>query len=225
MAGLGQKKNVLLADLDGTLVDSAPDLAAAANKLLVELGSEALPLERIRGMIGDGMPALVERALTAREIAFGPEFLPGAVARMKAFYAQDIAVETRPYPGVRRALEALRAAGWRLAVCTNKPEKLSHALLQALQLDGLFAAVAGGDSYAERKPAAGHPLRLLEALGAPPEQAVLLGDGPNDILAARAAGIDEIWFSGGYGGGAAEARAPRRRIDGFAELAPLLERL
>lgn len=225
MAGLGQKKNVLLADLDGTLVDSAPDLAAAANKLLVELGSEALPLERIRGMIGDGIPILGERALRARGIAYGPEFLPAAVEKMRRYYAAGIAVETRPYPGVRAALEALRGAGWRLAVCSNKPEGLSRALLEALQLDGFFEEVAGGDSFPSKKPDPAHPLALLETLGAKPEQAVLLGDGRNDLLAARAAGIAEVWFSGGYGGTAAEDLTPRRRIDAFSELPGLLESL
>lgn len=225
MAGLGQKKRVLLIDLDGTLVDSAPDLAAAVNKLLVELGSEALPLDAVHGMIGDGIPKLVERALEARGIVYGPEFLPKAVARYREFYAAGLAVETRPYPGAREALETLTAAGWTLGICTNKPEAPSHALLAALQLDGYFAAVAGGDSFAEKKPAAAHPLGLLKALGATPEEAALLGDGHNDILAARNAGIAEIWFSGGYGGEKAEALAPAHRIDSFAELPALLESL
>ena len=202
-------------------MDSAPDLAAAVNKLLVELGSEPLPLDRVRGMIGDGMASLVERALTARQVTFGPAFLPKAFERAKTLYAEGIAVETRPYPGVREALEGLTRNGCRLAVCTNKPEKLSRALLEALQLERYFAAVAGGDSFAEKKPAAGHPLGLLQALGAAPREAALLGDGHNDILAARAAGIAEIWFSGGYGGERAEALAPARRIDSFAELAGL----
>lgn len=225
MAGKGQKKSVLLADLDGTLVDSAPDLAAAVNRLLVELDYEALALEEVRGMIGDGMRALVARALAARGVAHGPAFLPGAVERVMGFYGAAIAVESRPYPGVRKTLEALVADGWRLAVCSNKPERFCRALLEALQLDGFFAAIGGGDSFPAKKPDPGHPLGLLKALAADPAAAVLLGDGPNDILAARAAGIEEIWFSGGYGGAAAEALAPRRRIDAFADLPALLERV
>lgn len=225
MAGKGQKKSVLLADLDGTLLDSAPDLAAAVNKLLVELGYEALSAESIRGMIGGGLPKLGERALAARGVTYGPEFLPGAIDKLRAYYAAGLAVETRPYPGVREALTRLRDAGWRLAVCTNKPEALSRALLEELQLDGFFQAVGGGDSFAGKKPDPAHPLALLDALGATPADAVLLGDGAPDILAARAAGIEEIWFSGGYGGAAAEALAPRRRIDDFSELEALLRTL
>ena len=225
MAGKGQKKSVLLIDLDGTLVDSAPDLAAAVNRLLVELGYDALPLEEVRGMIGGGLPTLGERALAARGVAYGPEFLPGAIDKLRRFYAAGIAVETRPYPGVREALTELRADGWRLAVCTNKPEALSRKLLDALQLDGYFQAVGGGDSFAAKKPDPAHPLALLKLLRAEPGEAVLLGDGAPDIEAARAAGIEEVWFSGGYGGAAAEALAPRRRIDVFPDLIPLLKTL
>ncbi len=225
MAGLGQKKNVLLIDLDGTLVDSAPDLAAAVNRLLRELGQEALPLERILEMIGDGIPALVERALTASGIAYGPAFLPKAVDKMRGYYAADIAVETRPYPGARDALEALKAEGWRLGLCTNKPEAMSQALLSALGLDDLFDALAGGDSFPRKKPDPAHPLGLLKMLRAAPQQAALLGDGQNDILAARAAGLTEIWFSSGYGGAQAEALGPRHAIGAFDELPGVLRGL
>lgn len=225
MAGKGQKKSVLLIDLDGTLVDSAPYLAAAVNKLLVELGYEALPLEDVRGMIGGGLPKLGERALAARGVTYGPAFLPRAIDKLRGYYAAAIAVETRPYPGARETLTALRETGWRLAVCTNKPEALSRQLLEALQLDSLFEEVAGGDSFAVKKPDPGHPLGLLRSLGAAPANAALLGDGAADIEAARAAGIAEIWFSGGYGGAAAEALGPVRRIDDFSELGPLLREL
>lgn len=225
MAGKGQKKSLLLVDLDGTLVDSAPDLAAAANKLLVELGHEPLPLAEVRAMIGGGLPLLGERALKARGIAYGPEFLPAATTKLRAYYGAAIAVETRPYPGVRETLGSLRAAGWRLAVCTNKPEELSRQLLAELQLDDYFEAVAGGDSFPAKKPDPAHPLGLLDLLGGKPGEAVLLGDGTADLLAARAAGIEEIWFSGGYGGAEAEALSPRRKIDGFSELLSLLETL
>ena len=208
MASKGQKKSLLLVDLDGTLVDSAPDLAAAANKLLVELGLEPLPLAEVRAMIDGCIRVLGERLLKERGVDYGPEFLPAAVAKLRAYYSAAIAVETRPYPGVRETLESLRKDGWRLAVCTNKPEGLSRQLLEELQLDGHFEAVAGGDSFPAKKPDPAHPLGLLELLGGAPAESVLLGDGTADILAARAAGIEEIWFSGGYGGAGGEGAGP-----------------
>lgn len=202
----------LILDLDGTLVDSAPDLRMALNQVLATRGLAAFPLPEVTGMIGDGVAALVDRALAAR--GHPPD--PAAVAAMREEYGRHYADLTRPYPGVEAGLRDLAEAEWRLVVCTNKPEAPARALLGALGLEAYFDAVAGGDG--PRKP---DPAHTLAALGnGDPRHAVVLGDHHNDIRAAVAAGIPAIFAAWGYGtpamadGAAAMAHA-------FAEVAGL----
>jgi phosphoglycolate phosphatase len=185
----------LLLDLDGTLVDSAPDLLRSANRLMAARGLAPFTLREVLAMIGDGVPALVTRALAARGLPFDP----AAVAAFSADYAAHVADSTQPYPGVVAGLHAMRAAGWRLAVCTNKPAALARRLLDALGLLDLFAAVGGGDSFAVRKPDPGHLLATLAAAGGDKRAAVAVGDHHNDVAAAAGAGIPCIFALWGYG--------------------------
>ena len=185
----------LLLDLDGTLVDSAPDLLASANRLMQARGLPPFGLADILGMIGDGVPALVSRLLAARRLP--PD--PAALASFSADYAGHVADATRPYPGVAAGLQGLRAAGWRLAVCTNKPEALARKLLGALDLLDCFAAVGGGDSFPVRKPDPGHLLATLAAAGGDRAAAVAVGDHHNDVAAATGAGIPCLFALWGYG--------------------------
>jgi phosphoglycolate phosphatase len=209
-----------LFDLDGTLVDSAPDLHAALDRLMAARGLPGFTRPEVTAMIGDGVRALVERALAARGLP--PE--EDAIAAFTADYTAHVADATRPFPGIPEALAALAADGWRFAVCTNKPAKAAEQLLAALGLGGRFAALGGGDSFPVRKPDPRHLLATLAAAGGTPERAAMVGDHRNDLRAAAGAGLPCIFAGWGYGapgmevGAAAIAARP-------AELPALLDRL
>ncbi len=185
----------LLLDLDGTLVHSVPDLAAAMNRLMAARGLAPFADDEIAGMVGDGVAKLVERACAARGRGSDAE----TVAAFSADYTQHAADRTRPYPGVVEALRALSAEGWHLAVCTNKPEAAARTLLAALGLAECFAAIGGGDSFPVRKPDPRHLLATLRAAGGDPSRAVMAGDHANDVAAARGAGVPCIFAAWGYG--------------------------
>lgn len=210
----------LLLDLDGTLVDTVPDLAAALNRALHTRGLPALSRRQVSSMVGDGVAVLVARALDVH----GRPPDAALVAEFAADYEANVAVESTLYPGVSQALEQLAGEGWRLAVCTNKPERAARALLQELGLLPLMCAVGGGDSFAVRKPDPGH-LRatLLQAMGTPAE-AVLLGDHRNDVMAATGAGIACIFAGWGYGS-AEMADGSRAVANDILEAARIANRL
>lgn len=206
----------LLFDLDGTLVDSVPDLAAAVNKLLAELGRPALSDTRIATMVGDGAAKLVERVLAASDAGGVPQH--AALDRFLAFYEAEPTRLTRPYPGVPAVLAELAAAGWRLAVCTNKPERATRAVLAGLALDRFFGVVLGGDSLPARKPDPMPLLMALERLGGVPADAAMVGDHRNDVVAARAARVPAIFARYGYGAATLGQEAPDAVIDSFTAL-------
>lgn len=185
----------LLFDLDGTLVDSLPDLTQALNAVLGEAGLPAASLELSRRYVGDGARLMLERGFAAHGAAV-PEW---GLERFLASYEQHLAAATLPYPGTVETLVRLAEAGWRLAVCTNKTERHSRMVLRGLGLLPLFAAVAGGDTWPERKPDGRHLTRTLERMGAPRAGAVMVGDSVNDVLAARDAGLPVIVVGFGYG--------------------------
>ena len=170
----------LLLDLDGTLVDSVPDLAAALNRLMAARGLAAFSRAEVTAMVGDGAAVLLARAFAARRTAQDD----GALDAFLIDYTANTAVETRPFPGVIAGLDGLAAAGWRLAVCTNKPEAAARALLAALGMDHYFSAVGGGDTFPVRKPDPAHLIATLRAAGGDPGRAVMSGDHHNDVAAA-----------------------------------------
>ena len=186
---------IALFDLDGTLLDSAPDLHSALDRLMARHDRPGFSREEVWRMIGDGVTVLVQRACAARNLAFSPEL----VADFMADYEAHAADETRPFPGIPEVLAALRAEGWQLAVCTNKPEKAARIILDGLGLSPLLDGIGGGDSFPVRKPHPGHPLGLLARMGGEASQAVLIGDHQNDTRAAKAAGIAAIFAAWGYG--------------------------
>ena len=182
-------------DLDGTLVDSAPDLHAALDRLMAMKRLPGFARAEVVAMIGDGVRVLLERAYAARGIALDEADLQ----HFMTDYEANAAVLTRPFDGIPELLGGLRNAGWRLAVCTNKPEGAARVLLSGLGLDGHFSALGGGDSFPMRKPDPGHLRATLAAAGAVPEDAVMIGDHRNDIEAARGAGVRAIFAGWGYG--------------------------
>ncbi|MDE2579998.1 MAG: HAD-IA family hydrolase [Rhodospirillales bacterium] len=209
---LSPVSRTLVLDLDGTIVDSVPDLAAALNRLMATRGLAAFTEAETMAMVGDGVARLLERAFAARDRAADA----GALADYAADYGAHYAVASRLYPGVAETLAALAADRWRLAVCTNKPEAPARALLDALGIGGRFAAVCGGDSFPTRKPDPAHLLGTLQRAGGTPDLAVMAGDHGNDMAAARGAGVPGIFASWGYGppaAGAAASAIARRFTD------------
>ena len=184
-------------DLDGTLLDTVPDLAAAANAMLRELGRPELPIETIAAFIGRGIPKLVARCL--------PDLDGEAVELAQAVFRRHYAVEngrrSRLFPGVLEGLQAFRAAGLPMAVITNKAAAFTEPLLVATQLDSWFEFAVSGDSLPEKKP---HPMPLLHAcerLGTTPGENLHIGDSRHDAAAARAAGCPVFLVPYGYNEG------------------------
>jgi phosphoglycolate phosphatase len=212
-------------DLDGTLIDTAPDLVSTLNLLLAREGVAALPLSEARDMIGQGARALIARGFAAAGAPLGEAKLSALFADFIAHYLAHIADESRPFPGVVAAMDDLAAAGARLAVCTNKRTDLSVALLDALALTDRFAAVVGADAAPAPKPAAAHLIAAIERAGGRRERAVMVGDSASDAGAARAAGVPLVLVSFGYTDVPARALDPDVLIDHFDDLPAACRRL
>ncbi len=185
-------------DLDGTLVDSAPDLVSSLNALLVEEGLPGLLFEDVMRMVGAGAWMLVQRGFAAVGEPLTEADKPRVFGRFLDLYGDRIAEETRPYPHCLEALDALAAAGATLVVCTNKLTALSVALLDALGMTHRFAAVIGPDSATAAKPDARHLWTAIAAAGGTNERAILVGDSDTDFHAARASGVPVILVPFGY---------------------------
>jgi phosphoglycolate phosphatase len=183
----------ILFDLDGTLLDSAPDLAAAANAMLVELGLPARDPAVIATYIGKGIPKLVERTFTGSlDAAADPVLLARALPMYERYYAEESGRRSVPFPGVIEGLRALRDAGLPLACITNKAERFTLDLLQRTGLDGFFPVVVCGDTVVRKKPDPEPVLTACARLDVRPADAVMIGDSANDVQAARAAGCP-VW--------------------------------
>lgn len=187
-------------DLDGTLVDSIPDLAGAANAMRVELGLPELPSQTVQSYVGDGISVLVHRSLTADTNGTADaDLLERGFPIFMRHYAHNIAHATRPYPETEAGLGLLKTLGLPLAVVTNKSEMLAVKLLKELNLMDYFSIVVGGDTLPERKPDPA-PLRYAaEVMGVQPENMLMVGDSHNDFLSAKAAGCPTVGVSFGYG--------------------------
>ena len=216
-------ETVFLFDLDGTLVDSVPDLRAALNEMLRERGRPPLTLPQVKGMIGDGAPAMVSRAFAASGVA--PVDAAGALARFLEIYEANAVRLSRLYPDVRKTLYELRQRGYRTAICTNKPQRATIAVVEGLGLLQLFDGIAGGDRFAVRKPDPGHVLRLIGELGARREATVMIGDNENDAAAAHGAGIPFVLMRYGYARVDPASLAANALLDHFGELPEALERM
>ena len=183
----------VLFDLDGTLLDSAPDLAAAANAMLAALGLPARDPAVIATYIGKGIPRLVERTLTGNlDTAADPVLFARALPIYERYYAEESGRRSVPFPGVIEGLRALRDAGLPLACITNKAERFTLDLLQRTGLDGFFPVVVCGDTVVRKKPDPEPVLTACAQLGVRPADALMIGDSANDVQAARAAGCP-VW--------------------------------
>lgn len=214
---------ILAFDLDGTLIDSVPDLTNALNEVLRERGYSALSPAEVTPMVGDGVPALVGRGFAARGGTAAEA--AAALPRYMAVYEAHATALTRPYPGVRETLVELRRRGCRTAVCTNKPQHATMTVLQGLDLAPLFDAVAGGDRYPVKKPDPRHLLGVIEELGGNAGGAAMIGDSENDAAVAHAAAVPLVLMSYGYARGDPTSLGAALVLDRFDELPRALARL
>ncbi len=214
----------VLFDLDGTLVDSAPDLAQAVNAVLADLGRAAVSLNAIRQWVGNGADRLIERALTgdlngrlpvAELEAIRPQFV--------RYYGQTLCVGSQLYPGVLEGVKAVYALGLPIGCVTNKPSRFARPLLDQLGIGAYFTTVVGGDDASQKKPDPAPLLLAIERLGFQPEQCLMVGDSQHDVAAARAAGCPVIAVPYGYNHGQdIRAAQPDSVIDSLTQLAALL---
>lgn len=220
---MGHVRRLIVFDLDGTLIDSRRDLADAANALIAERGGHPLPETAIAAMVGEGAALLVRRALNAAGLPFDDTSVPSFLA----LYDERLVHHTRPYPGIREALDALAPLG-PLAVLTNKPLAPTRRLLEAFDLAPLMAAVLGGDGPLPRKPDPASLRHLMTQQATSPERTVLVGDSRIDFETARAAGTHVCltrWGFGYEGFPIASLRGDEALVDRPADLPAAIERL
>ncbi len=211
-------------DLDGTLVDSAPDLCAALNHALGVMGRPGVPMDDVRHMVGHGARKLLERGLAASGEAT-PGLVEAGIAPFISYYSAHIADGSRPFAGVEAALDALAAAGCALAICTNKPVGLATSLVAALGWQGRFAAVLGFDSVPRPKPDPGHLFATIAAAGGEAATSIFVGDSITDTLTAQAAAIPVVAVSFGFSDRPVAALGADAVIDHYDDLLPALARL
>jgi phosphoglycolate phosphatase len=212
-------------DLDGTLVDTAPDLVGTLNVILGEEGLAPLAMTHARSLIGHGARRLIERGFQAAGVPLEAGRMDGLFDRFIARYRTHIADESRPFPGCVAALEALKGDGARLTVCTNKPTGLSTALLDALDMTRLFEAVMGIDAAPAAKPDPRHLEGAVLAAGGRPDRALMVGDAATDAGAARALSVPLVLVSFGYTETPAAELEPDILIDHFDQLPAAARRL
>ncbi|NDW06961.1 HAD-IA family hydrolase [Jiella pacifica] len=211
---------LVIFDLDGTLVDTAPDLAAALNHCLGADGHEADALEVVRPHAGHGARAMLAAAYQRRgKVLTEPDMLD-ALDRFLGHYEAHIADASRPYPHVVAAMDDLAAAGFALAVCTNKREGLARLLLDTLGLSPRFAAICGADTVPNRKPHPGHIEETITRAGGSSAKAVMVGDSAADIDAADAAGVPSVLVDFGYAPDDEARRKASREVSDYRDLTP-----
>jgi phosphoglycolate phosphatase len=212
------KPSVIVFDLDGTLVDTAPDIAQTMNVLLARRGRGRLEVGQVRRFVGQGARVLMTRAMAATGETAQDDELAVMFEEFLVHYGANIADHSAPYPGVVAALKKYRAADVIMAVCTNKHEALSRLLLDKLGLSDFFAANVGGDTLEVRKPDPRHLLETIARAGGTPGSAIMVGDSAIDVAAARTANIPVVGVSFGYTEIPMAEIGPDRLIDHFDQL-------
>lgn len=205
-------------DLDGTLIDSAPDIHAAVNRMLDDEGLEALSLAKVTSFIGNGLPHLVKLSMDARGMEASRH--AEVTASVLSYYNAASTELTQLYPGVKAALEAFRAEGFKLGVCTNKPKAPTLDILAAYGVDHMFGAVLGGDSLPVRKPDPAPLIQTFADLDA--TRMLYVGDSEIDAQTAQSASVPFALFTQGYRKAAVDELTHMARFDDFAELADIV---
>ena len=209
-------------DLDGTLLDTHADLVESLNHTIAILGLEPVSYDDLTHLVGQAARVMIERACRLRRHPLEGEALPALVERFVAHYAAGMPGHTQPYPGLVAAMDKLKSKGYRLAVCTNKMEKLALGLLEKLDLTGYFDAVTGGDTFEYRKPDARHLTGTIARAGSDISRTVMIGDSVNDIAVARNAAVPSIAVPFGYSDVPVGALGSDHIITHFDELTPEL---
>ncbi|WP_429910515.1 HAD-IA family hydrolase [Glycocaulis sp.] len=211
-------------DLDGTLVDTAPDLVRALNESIAPFGLDPVPVSDVRAMVGRGARALIVRAFERAGAVLEPDMAESALSHFLMTYGADIAAHSRPFEGVETALDVLSASGARLSVCTNKPSALARQLMDALNLTERFERITGPEDAPAKKP---DPSHLLAAAGEGDVRRfiALVGDSEPDALAARGAGTACVLFSGGYSEKPVSTLGADRLFDSYGDLPAILAEL
>ena len=212
-------------DLDGTLVDTAPDLVGATNHVLANLGAEPLTDNLLRPWISYGARRMVVEALGIRQLSQSDADIDRQIERFLAYYTENISRESRPFPGTLRALDQLADLGATLAVCTNKRESLSRLLLDQLNMTGRFKAIAGRDTFPVCKPDPGHLTGAIALAAGDKRRAVMIGDSGIDIATAKAAGVPVVAVSFGYTERHVREFDPDMVIDHYDELVQAIARV
>nr|WP_314479075.1 phosphoglycolate phosphatase [uncultured Pseudomonas sp.] len=218
----GALPRLVMFDLDGTLVDSVPDLAAAVDRMLLELGRPAAGLEAVRHWVGNGAQVLVRRALAGDIDHTGVDdaLAEQALALFMEAYAESHDL-TVVYPGVQDTLRWLRKRGVEMALITNKPERFVGPLLDQMKLGSYFRWIIGGDTLAQKKPDPAALLFVMQMAGVIPQQALFVGDSRSDVLAAKAAGVQCVGLTYGYNHGRPiQDESPSLVIDDLRALLP-----
>jgi phosphoglycolate phosphatase len=225
MPASASHRGTLVFDLDGTLVDSAPDLADSLDLLLVEQGKQPLGLDVGRSLIGHGISNLVAKGLDRSGLKLDGPDLEKRIKRFHEIYAGNLSRKTRAYAGVEEALPRFREQGFSLAVCTNKLEKYSRQILADLGLAAHFDQVAGPDTFGIAKPDPRHLLLTIESISGNGKHALMIGDSEVDVALAKAAGIPVVAVTYGYAKVPLADLNPDALVDSFAELPAQVKRL
>ena len=212
-------------DLDGTLVDTAPDLVGATNYVLADIGLSPLDEVLLRPWISFGARRMILEALKYSDHLLSDTEVDRLLDLFLKYYETNIARDSRPFPGVLESLQALNATGARLAVCTNKRESLSRALLEALQINQHFCAIAGRDTFEVHKPHPDHLKKAIRLAGGLEHHAIMIGDSDVDVATAKAAGVPIIAVSFGYTHIPVATLEPNHVIDHFDHLLPTIQSL
>lgn len=215
----------LIFDLDGTLVDTAPDLLAALNAVLVRAGHRPVHPVDMRHLVGRGARQMFETAFAETGTVASSEELENHTELFLRHYRANLARESRPFPGVPETLMALKRSGALLGVCTNKPHDLTELLLDDLKLTHFFGSIQGTGRKPYNKPDARAVLDVIEDLGGKAEDAIMIGDSPVDVAAARAAGIPVVAVSFGYTPVPPAEMGADILIDDFRDLPAAIARL
>ena len=220
-----RKPEMILIDVDGTLVDSVPDLAYCVDEMMTVLGRESWGEARVRDWVGNGVERLVRRALVGALQGEPDEAdFERAYPIFLELYAENTSGRSSLYPGVREGLDRLKAANYRLGCVTNKAAQFTEPLLKDLGVYDDFSVVISGDTLTKKKPDPAPLLHAAELLGCEPANAMMIGDSVSDVAAARAAGFQIVCMSYGYNHGVdIRESAPDAVIDNLTEILPLLE--
>jgi len=209
-------------DLDGTLVDTAPDLVSSLNHTISAKDLAPVTYEDLTHLVGHGARAMIDRSFRLRGRPLDEAEMPAMIDRFVEHYLAGMPGKSRPYPGLLAALDRLKASGMILAVCTNKMESLARPLIEGLGMSGYFAAITGGDTFAVRKPDAKHLVGTVDLAGGEIGSTVMVGDSLNDLKVAVNAGVPSIGVPFGYSDVPIQTLNPSLMIGHFDELTPEL---